>query len=949
MSDHSNLRLSRWLADAQASSSRLRRRSWQLIWPGAPSAGLLVAAAVAVLSVPFLLTYGLAVPWWHHAETACHDHELGCGLAIHLTGTLIFGVIVYYVWFLRREARAAARWRAWAKWSPERLFTWLGRPVGGLTEIAAESAGARHRPRIGLEGLLRGRRRTPPPIDILGREDLVRDIADELDDDADPTVIVGNAAAGKTMVMIKLADCLARRGQVAVPLTVRGESELNFDRLARRAYAAGAGRTDEEEARKQWRWLCRRRLVTVLVDDLEKADARPDQVAEALETARRQKLRLVAASRPYGLPAEFRQGRIDLDPLPDDDLVEDLLECMQRGGVPTGGHTRRMVQKVVENAEIGNTPYYLSIARVLAHQGELGKASGGADARLALLKAYRETLEEGKIREDAGLTQARRSAVLSSLEAIAFARLRGARLESEIPSKLEAAEASDLDLRSVLVDARRLGVLEVSNDGRVTFAHATTLAYFASCFLVNHPEQDVWRKLADGAWGPLRSLALVFASAQSADTDLPGFVIARLLTRVAATNGSATPTYGRSNWIATAADIAVRASRCTSASTEAIVSEAESELRRNGALGREQLPVVGALADLRIPSAYEALWKYATEGHDYAIRRAAIKALSRGGARAVEALIPIIADVMDGIEQHAASIAEPSRDDRGEPFDALRAVAWMLPSLRSVAGLGALDRRLGKYQTQLLAYSRTLTVQLGLEASIAQGLKLDAVQKPVLPNDPLAFELLQPGPSRARFWFSRVLLLEALAIRYASDPTPEALELIIAGRSDEHVFVREVAERCLEAVEGRRSHSLLFEDLTEATARAPHGEDMLTVQLIGDIVLALNLNEYGTPAAREAFGTDHRLPACVSASRDRREVLMYRPSHSDCPFARFQDGGGCLCPYTYDAPEPANRRELSRAFCRHLRLHARRSPWQSEISVKDLKSFWRGMEDLAQF
>jgi hypothetical protein len=443
-------------------------------------------------------------------------------------------------------------------------------------------------------------------------------------------------------------------------------------------------------------------------------------------------------------------------------------------------------------------------------------------------------------------------------------------------------------------------------------------------------------------------LALVFASAQSADTDLPGFVIARLLTRVAATNGSATPTYGRSNWIATAADIAVRASRCTSASTEAIVSEAESELRRNGALGREQLPVVGALADLRIPSAYEALWKYATEGHDYAIRRAAIKALSRGGARAVEALIPIIADVMNRIEQHAASVAEPSRDDRGEPFDALRAVAWMLPSLRSVAGLGALDRQLGKYQTQLLSYSRTLTVQLGLEASIAQGLKLDAVQKPVLPNDPLALELLQPGPSRARFWFSRVLLLEALAIRYASDPTPEALELITAGRSDEHVFVREVADRCLEAVEGRRAHSLLFEDLTEATARAPHGEDMLTVQLIGDIVLALNLNEYGTPAAREAFGTDHRLPACVSASRDRRQVLMYLPSHSDCPFARYQDGG-CLCPYTYDAPEPANRRELSRAFCRHLRLHARRSPWQSEINVKDLKSFWRGMEDLAQF
>jgi hypothetical protein len=901
-----------------------------------------------LLATPFFLTYGLKLPWWHNADTTCKNNGLGCGLAIHLTGTLIFGLIVYYVLFLRHEARAAARWRAWAKWEPERLFTWLGRPVGGLTEIAAASAGASHRPRAGIEGTLRRRRRTAPPIDILGRGDLARDIADDLDEDADPMVIVGNAAAGKTMVLIKLADCLARRGQVPVPLTVRGESDLNFDRLARRAYDAGAGRLDEDEARKQWRWLCRRRLVTVLVDDLEKADVGPDQVAEALETARRQKLRLVAASRPYGLPAEFRQGRIELDPLLDDDLVQDLLDCLERGGIPTGGHVKRMVEKVVNNADIGSTPYYLSIARVLARQGELAKAAGGTDARLALLKTYRETLEEGRLREDAGLTQARRSEVLTDLEAIAFARLRGARLESLIPEKLGALNAGEIDVRSVLADARRLGVVEVSNDGRITFAHATTLAYFASCFLVHHRDKRIWGKLANGSWSPLRSLALVFASAQTGDTDLPEFVIERLLGRVAASNGSAAPTYGRSNWIATAAEISVRGPRCATAATEAIVSGAESELRRNGALGREQLPVVGALADLRIPSAHEALWRYATEGHDYAIRRAAIKALSRGGARAVEALIPIIADVMDRTEQHADSVFEPSRDDRGEPFDALRAVAWMLPSLRSVAGLGALDRRLGKYQIQLLSYARTLTVQQGLEASIAQGLKLDAAQKPVLPNDPLALELLQPGDSRARFWFSRVLLLEALTIRYPSDPTPEALELITAGTSDEHVFVREVAERCLEAVERGRSDSLLFEDLTDATARAPHGEDMLTVQLIGDIVLALNLNEYGTPEAREAFGSEHRLPACVSASRDRREVLMYLPPPSDCPFARYQDGG-CLCPYTYDAPEPANRRELSRAFCRHIRLHARRSPWQSEISVKDLKSFWRGMEDLAQF
>jgi hypothetical protein len=921
---------------------------WQTMWPGAPSVGFLFGAGTFLLVAPFLLTYVVGLHWWSSAEETCNDHTLGCGLAIHLTGTLIFVLIVFFVLFLRREARAAAMWRAWAKWTPERLFTWLGRPTGGLTEIAAASTGASNRPLAGLERMLRGRRRTAPSMDILGRTDLAKDIADDLDDGGDPLVIVGNAAAGKTMVLVRLADCLARRGQVPVAFTVRGETDLNFELLARRAYESGAGRTDEDEARKQWRWLRRRRLVTILVDDLEKADARPDQVAKALETARRQKLRLVAASRPYGLPADFRQGRIDLEPLRDEDLVRDLLHCMREGGIPTGGHAERTVRKVVESAEVGRTPYYLSIARVLACQGELAKATGGCDARLSLLKTYRETLGAGKIREDAGLTPARRSQVLTDLEAIAFVRLRGTCQESLISGKLAGLGLGDIDVRSVLADARRLGVVEVSNDGRVTFAHATTLAYFGSCFLARHPDRQIWSKFADGSWSPLRSLALVFASAEAGESDLSSYLIERLLGRVANRNGSAVGAFGRSNWIATAADIAVRAPQCATASAEAIVAGTETELRRNGALGREQLPVVNALADLKIGSAYEALWKYATEGHDYAIRRSAIKALTRGGARAVKALIPIIADVMDRAERYAGLLSEPARDDRGEPFDGLKAVAWMLPSLRSVAGLGALDRQLGTYQARLLSYADTLSVQRGLEASIAQGLKLDAVQKPFLPNDPLALELLRPGKSRADFWFSRVLLLQVLAIRYPYDPAPEALALITAGLADDHVFVREVAQRCLQTLEGSRPPSLLFADLTDATSRAPHGEDMLTVQLIGDIVLALNLNEYGTPAARQAFGREDRLPGCVSASHDRREVLMYLPSQTECPFARYQTGG-CLCPYTYDAPDPANRRELSRAFCRHLRLHAIRSPWQPEISVKDLKRFWRGMEDLAQF
>ena len=126
---------------------------------------------------------------------------------------------------------------------------------------------------------------------------------------------------------------------------------------------------------------------------------------------------------------------------------------------------------------------------------------------------------------------------------------------------------------------------------------------------------------------------------------------------------------------------------------------------------------------------------------------------------------------MDQAEQYAGSLTEPSLDDRTEPFEGLKVVAWMLPSLRSVAGLGALDRRLGTYQGQLLSYANRLSVQRGLEASIAQGLKLDATQNPRLPNDPLALDLLRPGAGSARFWFGRVLLLEALTVRHRYDHT----------------------------------------------------------------------------------------------------------------------------------------------------------------------------------
>jgi hypothetical protein len=943
-------RLSHTVGVIRESSWRIRKRMWQKIWPGAPSLKLLVGAGAIVLAGPFILTYVAGSPWWNSADQECKAQTLGCGLGTHLIGTALFGLLAYYLFFLRREARAAAAWRAHAKRTPERLFPWLGSLSGGLTGMAAASA----EPGAALTAWRRhlpiGRPTEAPLVDILGRKDLVAEIADDLDDDCDPQVIVAPTAAGKTMVLIKLADCLARRGQVPVAISLRGQPNLDFERLARRAFETASGAIDEEEARKQWRWLRRRNLITIIADDLEKANARPEAVVRALEQAARQKLRLVAASRPNGVPSDFQRGTIELEPLNDAEVIEDLLGRMRRAGTGTDEATRTMVKAVVTRAGISSTPYYLSLARVLAADGELATVANGGDVRLSLLRAYRHALAAGVVREDAGLTPDRRQDVLGDLEAIAFVCLQGLSSQKAIVTRLETIGASDIDVASTLRDARRLGVVQTRHDGQVHFTHGTTLAYFASCFLTERQDKrELWQSLTERKWSPLRSLALVFASSGAGDNETPRYICRRLLDRVASTNGgTAGGSCGRANWIATAAEIARRADSLDVATAEAIVGGARVELGAARRIGYDHVGIMDSLAGLRVARAYEVLWDYATTSDDYGIRRHAIKALTRGGAWAVDASIPVIDAVMQRARDHATALTAPASDDRGAPFDELKAVAWILPSLRGVAGLGALQRKLNDYQTELLEHANRLTVQRGLEASIAQGLKLAAIQRPSLPTDRFVLEMLRDGPLHAQFWFSRVLLLQALTRRSIASPTDEARTLFVASESDEHAFVHEIAKLCRRALDRGRAGALLFADISEAASSAPHGSDVGISQLIGDIVLALNLNEYGSPDARNAFGTDNRLPACLAASPDRSSVLELGAHDDSCPFARFQSEG-CLCPYTYDPPKSGNRRELSRAFCRHQRLHAKRLPWHPGVGVKELQKFWRGMEDLARF
>jgi hypothetical protein len=177
------------------------------------------------------------------------------------------------------------------------------------------------------------------------------------------------------------------------------------------------------------------------------------------------------------------------------------------------------------------------------------------------------------------------------------------------------------------------------------------------------------------------------------------------------------------------------------------------------------------------------------------------------------------------------------------------------------------------------------------------------------------------------------------------DDCQSARELVARARNDPHPFVRATARLCTRALRRDKWEPYIWVDMTQVAAGASSPLVPEARQLIGEIVLALNMNEHAPDDVRSQFGSATALPACLEFSPNRAEILGLAAPRTECPFLR---GDKCLCPYTYHPPEDGIRRELSRAFCRDQRLNATRLP-HSDIRVKALKEFWREMESLARF
>lgn len=252
-----------------------------------------------------------------------------------------------------------------------------------------------------------------------------------------------------------------------------------------------------------------------------------------------------------------------------------------------------------------------------------------------------------------------------------------------------------------------------------------------------------------------------------------------------------------------------------------------------------------------------------------------------------------------------------------------------------------------------------------LEEALAAGFKADAMRHAhcrdaesrvgafagpgwVAGNDRLVLDVCLP---RAGSWYARLLLAHAVAMYgIAGAKAQESYDAL--GRQahrgrERHPFTQRGTRLARAALRRRRFplarwHAFIWDDENGVLGRRQALLNRRTAQLAADVALLLDLSVGSPEDCREPFGSMRELPHCLSASRDRSEILG-----RGCP----PDCGWNFCPFKQPPPdEPDSQRGVSRAFCRQQRRLARhhRPRWQRHIRKRRLREFWREMERRAR-
>lgn len=789
---------------------------------------------------------------------------------------------------------------------------------------------------------------------VYGRGQLVKEISDGLcAPGAGPQIVVGDTGSGKTTVLLALASHLARKHFIVpIVLSLRDKDndlgEKDFTELAVKRFTELVDPYTQStaEADRLWRWMRKRGRIVVLADDLDRSgqvsgdDPYRTQIRLALDSARRGALPMIVTTRPSGLPPDLDESPIDLSKVELEGKGSATEYVLERAG-RKDEDARALVERNIKRGKLLENAFYLTLlVRLLRVDALEDPADGGRHAvRLALLDADRARLCGEEVLDEH--ERERREEALLRIEDLAADWL--------VPKTDPGFDSRWL---SAVRDGERFGLLSLDDRRHPQFKHEVLHAYFASRAIARGASwKEHLRRKPNGA---RMQLTLVLRAARRNDHDFCGEGCERLLGDVK----GMTPDQ-RLLRATSAAEIA-KAGSYSGHDREiaaALLASADAgPVAKHSAL--EQLEALGG------EEAVVALWEYARDD-DYNTRWAAVEILvqrcTRSGDGDGEVRPPFGTDaytIVDPLIEAALAAAEPLLErpeaervgDWDQQILLLKQLGWMLPSLRTATKDPTRRKRVQTQLQRLLELeSEGVTSERGLEASIAQGFKTDARKNPEVAPDPAAKAMLQS----AVFWYSQLNLVHALALRMAtnSDYGARSLKPIVSKieSGDPHPMLLYATKLCRNALWGRagekklrRVKRVVWKDESVVVARRPRKLSRAAAQLVGEITVLLNLNETGSPRQRREFATKTTLPHCLQGSRRLRE---------------FRDGclGNCefkLCPFQPARDEPSAHRELSRAFCRDQRLHARPRTawrWRSRVPPRALPEFWRWLESQARF
>lgn len=357
---------------------------------------------------------------------------------------------------------------------------------------------------------------------IVGRDDLCYVIADSLHsrEDRQPHVLIGGVGTGKTAVLIQLTKLLSACGAVPVPVRLRdAQDDLDFHGLAyKRFYNQVSQRLpSKEQGDKIWRHLRKDQRIVVVADGLEEALSesnkdRDNLIRIAIRRAKDDRLPLVIASRPHNPLRGMEATLLELEPLSEEAALEYL-------GQGSKTEDSQRLDRIVETADIAETPLYLRITReldqaqLLQHSatGQYGEEvldTRGLDRsalRLSLLQTWTTGLIQGRLGPQLPLTRDEREAMVAFVSALACVGLKNDQLEvkyedlietdgsgqdkfrnkslgERVEQSLEKLGSRRIDIRLATTWATQLKLVEARGD-HVWFPHSILQAYLGSRLL----------------------------------------------------------------------------------------------------------------------------------------------------------------------------------------------------------------------------------------------------------------------------------------------------------------------------------------------------------------------------------------------------------------------------------------------------------------------------------